>query len=154
MILHLKVNKIVCLLGEICEKINWYVVGPKHSDTAGIFGLWKVVEWFIGIIMRDKCMLVIMFHVDLSTRAFVFVDRWRQGGPGYCTGWPASAATIDFWECRWRWRGAKESHKLCGKKQRKNATFIESKRAKRTIKKQKATANQFMDWARGKGEMR
>ena len=35
-----------------------------------------------------------------------------------------------------------------------NATFVESKRAKSTIKKQKATVNRFMDWARGKGEMR
>ena len=38
--------------------------------------------------------------------------------------------------------------------QRQNATFVESKKAKSTIKKQKATVNQFMDWAHGKGEMR
>ena len=38
--------------------------------------------------------------------------------------------------------------------QHQNATFVKSKRAKSTIKKQKATVNRFMDWARGKGEMR
>ena len=38
--------------------------------------------------------------------------------------------------------------------QRQNATFVQSKRAKSTIKKQKATVNWFLDWARGKGEMR
>ena len=37
---------------------------------------------------------------------------------------------------------------------RQNATFVESKRAKSTIKKQKATVNQFMDSVHGEGEMR
>ena len=38
--------------------------------------------------------------------------------------------------------------------QHQNTTYLESKRAKSTIKKQKATVNRLMDWARGKGEMR
>ena len=38
--------------------------------------------------------------------------------------------------------------------QRQNATFVASKSSKSTIKKPKATVNRFMDWARGKGEMR